>query len=307
MTYSTHSIKDWILATRPWSFPASAMPVGVTILWIFSRQEEISFTITTSSWLLGLWTLVNIILIHAAGNVWSDYFDYRKKVDTSDTYGVRTLVDGIFQPKQFLYYSLGLQTVAILGSIGLVCLTGLPLLWIGLCGILLSLCYPLLKYSALGDLVIMCCYALLPTLGTTFIITGNILPEILWIAVPVGSITVAILHINNTRDIETDRRAGIHTFAMLTGRTVAVGVYVFEVLMPYLWIIGLCLASMEPVTILLTLLSLPIAIGNVRCVLQYKQKGIESIARLDERTAQLQLVFSLLLMAGLAGSVLLHG
>ena len=26
-----HTFKDWFLATRPWSFPASAMPVLVTL------------------------------------------------------------------------------------------------------------------------------------------------------------------------------------------------------------------------------------------------------------------------------------
>ena len=96
----------------------------------------------------------------------------------------------------------------VLGLV-MVYLTGITLLWFGLAGIALSLLYPPLKYIALGDLVIMACYALLPMLGTTFICTGNIVTEVLWLAVPVGSITVAILHANNARDIETDRRAGI--------------------------------------------------------------------------------------------------
>ena len=300
MEKNTHSIGDWIVATRPWSFPASAMPVGVTLVWILSRQAKLGLELDLSDWLLGLWALANIILVHAAGNLWSDFFDYRKKVDTSDTYGVRLLVDDIFQPRQFLVFSLCLNIVAIVAGIGLVCLTGLPLLWIGLCGILLSFGYPLLKYSALGDLVIMCCYALLPTLGTTFIVTGHILPEILWLAVPVGSITVAILHSNNTRDIETDRRAGIYTFAMLTGRNVALGIYIFEVLMPYVWLAGMILAGLQSYTVLTTLLSLPLAIKNVKCVLSAKAEGIAAIARLDEFTAKLQLAFSVLLMIGLA-------
>ena len=304
METSKHTFPDWVLATRPWSFPASAMPVCVTLVWILSQQERLGLTLTPADWLLGLWALANIVCIHAAGNVWSDYFDYRKRVDAPDTYGVRILVDGVFLPRQLLWLSIGLQVVAVLAGIGLVMLTGLPLLWIGLCGIVLSLCYPPLKYSALGDVVIMCCYAVLPTLGTTFIVTGSILPEILWLAVPVGSITVAILHANNTRDIETDRRAGIRTFAMLIGRRTSIFIYVFEVLMPYCWMLALCLAAIVPFTALTTLLSLPLAIGNVRCVLRCRTEGISAIARLDERTAQLQLAFSVLLMVGLALSLL---
>ena len=295
-----HTLTDWIKATRPWSFPASAMPVCVTLLWLLTRQEDLPHPLTTRDWLLGLWALVNIVLVHAAGNVWSDYFDYRKGVDAADTYGVHTLIDGIFQPRQYLCLSLTLQVLAVAAGIALVCLTGLPLLYIGIAGILLSLLYPPLKYSALGDLVILCCYAVLPTLGTTYIVTGQILTDILWLAVPIGSITVAILHANNTRDIETDRRATIRTFASLTGRGVAAIIYVLEILLPYAWIPMLTVLGILPLTTLCTLLTLPLAIRNARTRLSDRQKGIEAIARLDEQTAQLQLAFSVVLMAGLA-------
>ena len=38
-----HSLKDWILATRPWSFPASAMPVMVTVAWLWSRGFDVNW------------------------------------------------------------------------------------------------------------------------------------------------------------------------------------------------------------------------------------------------------------------------
>lgn len=303
MNTSKHSFSDWVLATRPWSFPASAMPVGVTLCWILCQQDTLDTPLPATNWLLGLWALLNIIVVHAAGNVWSDIFDYRKGVDAPDTYGVRILTDGVFTPRQLLRLSMCLQVVAVVAGIGLVLLTGLPLLYVGICGIALSLSYPPLKYSALGDMVIMLCYALLPMLGTTFIVTGTFMPQVLWLAVPVGSITVAILHVNNTRDIETDQRAGIRTFAMLTGRRAAIGIYVFEVIMPYVWLLCLCTVGFVPWTALLTLVSSPLAIGNARTMLTCKTKGITAIARLDERTAQLQLAFSLLLMVGLALSL----
>ena len=206
-----HTLKDWILATRPWSFPASSMPVLVTLFWLFAKDIDMN-------WWLGIAALLNIILVHAAGNVWSDYFDYRRGVDRDDTYGVKLLTSGQFSPKQFMRLSLTLQVAAVAMGIVLVCLTGLPLLWIGLCGIALSLLYPPLKYMALGDVVIALCYSVLPMMGTSFIASGTIHWPVLWLAVPVGLITIAILHVNNTRDIETDQRAGIRTFSMLTGR-----------------------------------------------------------------------------------------
>ncbi len=71
---NSHTIKEWILATRPWSFPASTMPVFVAMMFLWSKGLEVS-------WWLGIMALVNIVLVHAAGNVWSDYHDYRKGVD----------------------------------------------------------------------------------------------------------------------------------------------------------------------------------------------------------------------------------
>ena len=287
-----HTIKEWLLATRPWSFPASAMPVIVTIAFVWSQGYPMS-------WGLGLMALVNIILVHAAGNVWSDYHDYKKGVDADDTYGVRILTDKQFTPKEVLTLSVTLQVLAVLMGLLMVSLTGITLLWFGLVGIALSLLYPPLKYAALGDLVIMACYSVLPMLGTTFICSGQIIPSVLWLAVPVGSITVAILHVNNARDIETDTRAGIQTFAILTGRPTAIKVYLFEILLPYLWLlVTVLLGDVSPWT-LLTIITLPLALKNCKKMLSCKTEGIKAIAKLDEATAQLQLAFSLMLALGL--------
>lgn len=287
-----HTLKEWMLATRPWSFPASTMPVFVSMMFLWSQGYEVN-------WWLGIMALVNIILVHAAGNVWSDYHDYKRGVDADDTFGVRILTDKQFTPKEVLTLSLSLQVAAVAMGLLMVYLTGITLLWFGLAGIALSLLYPPLKYAALGDLVIMACYALLPMLGTTFICSGSIVPEVLWLAVPVGSITVAILHVNNARDIETDRRAGIRTFALLTSRPTAINVYLFELLLPYCWLLTTTfLGDVSPWT-LVSFFTLPIALSNCKKMLSCKAEGIKAIAKLDEATAQLQLAFSLTLAIGL--------
>ena len=268
------------------------MPVFVAMMFLWSKGLEVS-------WWLGIMALVNIVFVHAAGNVWSDYHDYRKGVDAPDTYGVRILTDKQFTPEEVLGLSISLQVVAVVLGLVMVYLTGITLLWFGLAGIALSLLYPPLKYIALGDLVIMACYALLPMLGTTFICTGNIVTEVLWLAVPVGSITVAILHANNARDIETDRRAGIKTFALLTGRPFAINVYLFEMILPYLWLLTTAILGCVSPWALVTFITLPIAISNSKQMLSCKTKGIEAIATLDEATAKLQLAFSMTLTIGL--------
>lgn len=166
-----HSFKDWMIAVRPWSFPASAMPVVVTLAYLFWMKEDIN-------WANGIWALLNIVVFHAAGNTWSDYFDYKQGVDMKDTFGAKTLTDKMFTPKEIYRLSLVLLLAALAGGLGLLWRTGFPLLYIGLGGAACALLYPPLKYNALGDVVIFMAYAFLPTLGTAYVSTGAFLWDV---------------------------------------------------------------------------------------------------------------------------------
>lgn len=287
-----HSFKEWMIAVRPWSFSASAMPVLVTLMYLYFAGYQVN-------WWLGVWALLNIVVFHAAGNTWSDYFDYKKGVDREDTFGAKTLTNGMFTPKEIYFLSLGLLVVALLGGIALMLCTGLPLLYIGIAGVLCTLLYPLLKYNALGDVDIFCAYALLPMLGTSFVATGAFHYEVLWNAVPVGLITVGILHANNTRDMQHDARANIKTFAMLMGHKASVYAYCFEMLFPFVWVMGCIVAGILPCLSLLVLIALIPALKNVTMAMNSLKRGTATIAGLDELTAKLQLMFSLLLSVSL--------
>lgn len=283
------SLKDWIVATRPWSFPASTMPVSVTLCYLYWTGESID-------WAGGIWALIAMVAFQAAGNTWSDYFDFKHKVDAQDTYGSKTLTSGLFAPKEILRLSIGLLALSLALGIGLLCYKGLPLLYVGLGGVLCTLLYPALKYRALGDVVIFFAYALLPMLGTSYVAVDTFLPKVLWLSLPVGFITVAILHANNTRDIQTDERADILTLPMKISAKQAVSIYRFEVLFPFVWIVGCIVAGVFPVWTLLAVLALKFAYGNATLMSSFLVKGQEGIAILDERTAQLQLMFSVLLV-----------
>lgn len=277
------------MAVRPWSFPASAMPVAVTLAYLWWMGQEMN-------WVNGVWALLIIVVFHAAGNTWSDYFDYRRKVDTKESYCVQTLTGGLFEPREILRLSLCLLAVALAGGLGLLARTGLPLLYIGIGGVACALLYPPLKYRALGDVVIFIAYALLPMLGTAYVTTGAMDWSTLWLALPVGLITVAILHANNTRDIPTDHRAHIRTLAMALGGRVSVFLYAFEVLFPFGWIAGCAAGGVLPWWTLLTLPAIGLAGSNVRQMRRFFTVGREGIVTVDECTAQLQLLFSVLLI-----------
>lgn len=285
---NVHTLKEWLLAARPWSFPASTMPVLVTLAYLFWLGEDVN-------WINGIWALINIIFFHAAGNTWSDYADFKGGVDAEDTFGARTLVSGEFKPQEMKCYALILLSVALLGGVGLMIRTGWPLLWFGLGGLFCTLLYPPLKFRAWGDVVIAVAYAWLPSWGTSYAAIGRVEMSVLWFALPIGMITVAILHANNTRDVRTDARAHITTLAMKLGENVSRVLYNFWVLAPFAVII-LCVAlGVFPIWSLLACLALPAAFANVRCSQRLQTEGVAAISSLDEMSAKLQLLFSLLL------------
>ena len=292
---SRHSFKEWIIAVRPWSFPASAMPIIVTLAYLFWTGAEID-------WLKGLWALIGMVLFHCTGNVWSDYFDFKKKVDAEDTFGAKTLTTGMFKPEEIRNLALGLLVVSLICGLGLLAVTGLPLLWIGLAGVACTLLYPVLKFNALGDFDIVMAFAFLPTLGTSYVATGAIDWNVLFVALPVGLITDAILHCNNTRDMLTDKRAGITTMAMGMGYGWSVMHYVFEMVFPYIWVAALAITGLLPLHTLVVFLTIVVAFGNAKTMIKSRKEGVELIHDLDVRTANLQLLFSVLFTAALVAA-----
>lgn len=285
-----HTAKEWLIATRPWSFTASAMPVILTFCCLLWAGRDVNLP-------LSLWALASVVLFHAAGNTWSDYFDFVKGVDRAGDYCVPTLTSGRFKPNDILWLSLCLLAAALASGLGLMLFTGFQLFWVGLMGLACSLFYPYFKYRALGDITIFLAYAILPALGTSFVATGGYDAMPLIPIVPVGLITVAILHTNNTRDMATDAKAGIRTFASSVGKNTAAVIYAIETLLPFLLTLCGVAASILPLASLLVLLALPLAAGNVKNMSRFPTEGSQAIAMLDLKTAKLQLVFSCLLSA----------
>ena len=265
------------------------MPVAVTLAFLYWRGFEVN-------WLVGLWTLLSVILFHAAGNTWSDYSDFRRGVDREDTIGGMSITSGEFLPSEIKCLSMLLLAVATVSGLSLMLATGLPTLYLGLAGIALTMMYPFFKYHALGDVDIFLTYSLLPVMGTSYVATGAFVMDVLWLVLPIGLITVGILHINNTRDIEHDKRAGIHTFAMLAGKRASAFIYCMEVTLPFVWVVGCVIYGSMPLWSLIVLLALKPAIDNSRKAFMFPKEGMEAVIGVDEATAKLQLMFSLLLV-----------
>lgn len=85
-----------------------------------------------------------------------------------------------------------------------------------------------LKFHGLGDVVIFLCFGPLLMSATAAASSGYIGPHwpVVYMSLPLGLLTVAILHANNTRDIHADRKAGARTIAQILGFTGSYYLYI---------------------------------------------------------------------------------
>ena len=291
-----HSFKEWFAVTRYWSFPVSTMPVIVTFAWLFSRGE---IPCEFKPYLVLILSLLGVMLLHAAGNVLSDYFDYKTGVDNENAFAVPNLVFKKFEPKEYLRFSIILFILGIAAGIAVTLLSGTGLLIIGGVAVLLTMLYSFLKYHALGDLDIFIVFGVLIVLGAAYAFTGTFRPDALILAIPVGIITVSVLHANNTYDTNSDREAGIKTFGMLIGLKPAAILYCIYMVIPFACIIAYVITGLMRPTALLCLLAAIPAFKNLKKAATYKTAGLEAMAGLDQGSAKLQMAFSLLLSVGL--------
>ena len=291
-----HTVKEWFVVTRYWSFTVSTMPVIATFAYLFSRGLVPG---GFKPYLILMLCLLGVVLLHSAGNVLSDWFDYRSGVDNENAFAVPNLVFHKFEPKEYLRFSIILFIAGIIVGLVIMKMSGPGLLIVGGVGVLLTMLYSFLKFNALGDLDIFIIFGVLTVLGTAYALTGRFCPEALVLSLPIGIITVSVLHANNTYDTVSDRDAGIRTFAMAIGPKASSILYRVYMIIPFLCVIVSVFAGwLHPLALLCLLASVP-ALKNYKKASGFDKEGLEAMGGLDQASAKLQMAFSGLLSIGL--------
>lgn len=305
--------KLWGVAVRAFSFPAHVVPIalGTAYAWYeTSRAGSPRFSL-----LLLVLTLLAGALYHVAVNLLNDYYDFLKGVDRPGTFGGSgVLTSGAMTPRQV---ATGAYVCIALGSaIGVYLVWrlstagggpypgGWPLLLIGLVGLAGTLWYTAsrgsAKYNALGNPLVFLMFGPGYVLGT-YVIQAQ--PDsfpwnALWVSIPIGFLVAAILHANDTRDIADDRAAGIRTIATVLGPLKARMFYHFEVIAPYVGVIALVALRILPLTCLLVLLTLPLALPLIKLFATVLEERSEKLMPSVENTAKLHMAFGMLLTVG---------
>jgi 1,4-dihydroxy-2-naphthoate octaprenyltransferase len=282
---------QWLAGARPRTLPAALAPVLVG---------------TGAAAALGgfrpapaLLALLVALALQVAVNYANDYSDGTRGTDADRVGPMRLVGSGAATPRQVLLAAGLAFAVAAVAGLVLAALSSWWLVAVGAACIAAAWTYtggPLpYGYRALGEVFVFVFFGLVAVVGTTFVQTESVDGLAFAAAVPIGLLSVALLVVNNLRDISGDALVGKRTLAVLVGdRGTRLG---YTGLLVVAFVVVVLIGLVRPWA-LLALLALPLAAPPVRTVLSGGQ-GPALIAAL-QGTGLLTLATGVLLGTGLA-------
>jgi 1,4-dihydroxy-2-naphthoate octaprenyltransferase len=151
-------------------------------------------------------------------------------------------------------------------------------------------------YLGLGELFVFLFFGPVAVVGTAYVMTHALTPLAVAASIPMGCLVTAILVVNNLRDIETDRAAGKRTLAVRIGRDATRWEYALLLGVAYLIVLLMVVSGMGTPWLLLTWLTLPLALLLTRGVWTVSGRALNPVLG---GTARLCLWFAIAFAAGL--------
>jgi 1,4-dihydroxy-2-naphthoate octaprenyltransferase len=247
----------WRIAVRPRTLPISLVPVlvGTSLAWPETRALNVPVMAAA---------LLASALIQIGTNLQNDVGDFRRGADRHGRLGPpRATTLGWLSPRQ-------VQTAATMSFALAVCLGaflvwtgGAPILLVGLASVAAGAAYTSgpfpIAYTPLGELFVFLFFGVIGVSGSFYLQVFGLTAGALIAGAAVGMLAAAVLVVNNTRDIDSDGRAGKRTLAVRLGPRFSRVEYAVLVLAPF---------AMAPVLggeyAWLPLLLLPRALGLAR-------------------------------------------
>jgi len=215
----------WSMAIRPQTLPASIVPVIIGFAIAVKKQL---YHIPTA-----LITLFTAILIQVLTNLINDYSDFKKGADDEKRLGpTRVTQAGLVTEREIKTGIFFIFLLIIISSVYLVIRGGIPILAIGILSLTAGYFYtggPFpYGYYGYGDIFVLIFFGPVSVAGTYFLQSLSIDISVIIIGFGPGLISVAILIVNNIRDLESDMRAGKNTLIVRLGRNFGLFEYIFS-------------------------------------------------------------------------------
>jgi 1,4-dihydroxy-2-naphthoate octaprenyltransferase len=250
--------------------------------------------------------------IHLGANMANDAWDFRSGNDLAVRHlnpfagGGRVLLRGVLNVRTHLAVALAFLAIGSLVGIYLVLQVGLPLLALGVVGVVIAYSYvgpPLrLAHHSLGEIAVGLEFGPVTVMGTYFVLARAFDPAAVLLSVSLGLLVTGILWINEVPDIPADSSVGKRTLVVRLGVERATRVFGGILAAAYLiLILAVLFAGLTPWA-LLALLAAPLAAKPWRGL---QKAGADPHALIPSNAGMIlaTLVTGILLLVGLAVSV----
>ncbi len=255
-------LQVWWRLLRPHTLTASFIPVFVGTMAAFMMQRELHI-------FLFIAMLLATLLIQAATNMFNEYYDYVRGLDTEKSVGISgTIVRDGIEPKTVLKIALIFFAIAIFLGLIIAIATSWTIALIGAFSMLVGYLYtggPFpIAYTPLGEITSGLLMGTVIIGISYYIQTGEVTSEIILISIPIAILIGTIMLANNIRDLDNDKANGRKTVAILLGHDNAVKLFAALFVLTYLWTIVLIISGILPIWSLLVFLSVPKAINVIK-------------------------------------------
>lgn len=219
---------DWIKAARLRTLPLSLSGIimGAFIAkWRLYREGGIW------DWKIFALALLVTLLYQILSNYANDYGDGVKGTDAKriNEAEARAVASGKITAKQMKNAVILFSALSFIATIALLYVAFIPeymnefyiFIGLGVASILAAIGYTVGKkpygYMGLGDFFVFIFFGLVSVCGSYFLFTKTFSWDILLPGTAVGMMSMAVLNLNNMRDIESDKLSGKNSFALRIG------------------------------------------------------------------------------------------
>ena len=281
-------MNKWILGARIKTLPAAIAPVIVGT----SLADQIKV-------INALLALIVSLSLQIAVNYANDFSDGVRGTDTNRVGPTRLVASNLATASSVKNASFISFFVAIIAGTLLAFNTSVWLIAVGLISILAAWGYTGGKkpygYLGFGELAVFIFFGIVATVGSYYVQVEQVSSSALLLSIPMGSLSCAILVINNLRDLNQDKLVSKRTMAVKLGDA---NTRIFYVLLLVLAQVSAAAAASINNYALLTLLWLPLTYSAANQVLK-GASGKELITILG-KTSRLQFLLALTLAISLS-------
>ena len=244
--YFMSKTKAWILAARLRTLPlsVSGIIVGTACAFPFFYNRP-NFTIIFSL------SILTTLLFQILSNFANDYGDGVKGTDNENRIGPqRALQSGILTKEEMKRGIIVTSILSLVSALFLIFVsfgkdnffTSLFFFILGISCVAAAIKYTVGKsaygYRGLGDLFVFIFFGLVSVLGSFYLYGQTFDTWVILPAIAIGNLSIAVLNINNMRDLDADKVVGKNTLAVKLGRENAKRYHYFIIVFALLAIIA---------------------------------------------------------------------